>query len=136
MSGANLKAYTEGATRYLGERVLTPRCMYLIRRPERSASGAVRGYSYVTFDDPTGGAPEGRVDIAAGETPGPVRTLLAFTSEEITAEYLHEELRGVGEIYQCVINTAEMGRLFRLMLGGKISWFTFDRYPGSRHTGG
>ena len=117
--------------RFLGERVLQKGCLYLISQAERGPGGAVRRVGYATFDDPTGGSPEGRTDIAAGETPGPIRTLLAFTDEELAAEYLQEELKGVGEVVRFVNNAHDIGRMVRFMLGGRIHWFTFNRTPGS-----
>lgn len=134
MSGDLKRARAEAAMRFIGERVLIQRCLYLIRQVNRDQSGAVRGYSYVTFDDPTGGAPDRRVDIAAGESPGPVRTLLAFTDEELAAEYHQEELKGVGEPCRFIINSQDMGRMFRFLMGGRIQWIMFDRVPGSHRS--
>jgi len=120
--------------RFIGEHVLQRGCLYIITQTEHGSGGSAKRVGYATFDDPTGGSPEGRTDIAAGESPGPVRTLLAFSREELAEQYLQEELRSVGEVVRIVNNAHDVGRMVRTMLGGRIHWFTFDRVPGSALT--
>ena len=103
---------------FIGKRVLLPRRLYLILHPS-SQKGR---NTFATFDDPTSGKDD---DTA-------LRTLLAFTDEDKCGEYITEELRNIGEPYRVEINQKELGRLFRMMIGGKIYWFTFDRMPGNR----
>lgn len=115
---------------FVAVNVLDKGSLYLIGTVEHDGLVS-RRIGYCTFDDPTGGAPEDRADIEAGETPGPVRTLLAFTSHDKAEEYIQEELMGLGKVYQIRTNTHDLGRMLRFMLGGKIYWFMFDRTPGS-----
>ena len=124
----------DAATRFIGERILSQRRFFVIYKAVKNDAGNTIGYQYVSFDDPTGGNDGSRVDIAAGESPGPVRTMLAFTSPELAEEYIHEELHGVGSVTEFIINGADMGRFFGMMMKNQIRWLTVDRVPGNHRS--
>lgn len=112
---------------FIGLKVLAPGRLYLIAHRDNSTGQRV---GYATFDDPTGGNDGNRTDVDEAEYQGPVRTLLAFSNKDLAEQYNHEELGGLGEPVEFTTSKADLGRLARLMLGGTIYWFCFDRKPG------
>ena len=104
--------------------------LFLIGQTEKFGSYTRTGYA--TFDDPTGADAENRVDIAKGESSGPVRTILAFSNADFAGEYIEQELKCFGNIVRFDTSQKDIGKLFRMMLSGKIKWLTFDRYPSNR----
>lgn len=103
--------------KYLALNVLAPGRFYLIQQ----RSGGQVGYA--TFDDPTGGGDK--------NDQGAVRTLLAFSDQKKAEDYITDELKNIGEIVEFSTSKKDCARVLRLMLSGKIYWFTFDRKPGS-----